>query len=671
MTDCLTFFSPYVADIPPFFPNIYAGPAVSVEQNDFLAPPAPEMIENSNSEAELSKLMHRTWSLDELRKVVRELSVDFRGNPSLSRIAFRHILKAQTNPVAWTIADIYGFLGDPQLNTPGAENVAALMRYLATHPLGIEDLDIHVDYLKQAIAVGITSPDEIGIIIKQLPNARTAKGSLASSQNHTLALYFRSLWDGLQACSVLKSGDLGCNTLTSWLEWITQGPHNLQSIAICNQIIGSLGTADLANLRATPDVILHVLRCFVYDQDPLRMEECFQHARKILRHFRPDHIMACVSTVTHNLVASPRYSEARSEFLATWAWILERIDKPHALLQAAFLEDPRLLSNETTRGSPGVPLSLPQMCLVRLWTITTLGKRTRHYQRVDRRRMTLFKLYLIYLRKVSQNQTSDMLSQLRTISREFKQNKLPHMNGLLATTARIEFQDRLQYQKSLPKSINQSLQALDIGGIAIPDQFWDIDEYRRHKPALLPWFQQVAQQIDITGPDFLSHLLYYTETNSPGRDALIRVLRLHTPLKISLAWSWRERAPPKPQKNLDAAEEQKQAASGVDGRSRRSTPDPHACLDTIHSMALVFACSYGVTPRTSWRLTHWCYLFLIQHGAPLLPAMVRALYHAGIQRYREANLSVPIERREFIISLVRAVEGERVANTLESEFPLQ
>jgi hypothetical protein len=182
---------------------------------------------------------------------------------------------------------------------------------------------------------------------------------------------------------------------------------------------------------------------------------------------------------------------------------------------------------------------------------------------------------------------------------------------------------------------------------------------------LFPAFEDMARATNVTGPDFIEQVIYRMETGSSGRSSLLRLLRRHIPLKIALSRSWGNRSSPTATSESMKGSEAKRLATDLDNCQY---PDPVACLELLHTLALMFACCTNVTPRTSWRLTYWCYLFIVQHQGPVEPVLVRSLYHAGVQRYRDAKISIPLPRLNFILKKIREVEGVDVANALIDDY---
>ncbi|RMD43984.1 hypothetical protein DV735_g1140, partial [Chaetothyriales sp. CBS 134920] len=59
---------------------------------------------------------------------------------------------------------------------------------------------------------------------------------------------------------------------------------------------------------------------------------------------------------------------------------------------------------------------------------------------------------------------------------------------------------------------------------------------------------------------------------------------------------------------------------------------------------------------------HWCYVFLHRYGAPITPAITRALWHAGVTRYRGNGPAYA--QMHWVLKIVSQVEGKGVAGML-------
>ncbi|KIW24457.1 uncharacterized protein PV07_10169 [Cladophialophora immunda] len=93
-----------------------------------------------------------------------------------------------------------------------------------------------------------------------------------------------------------------------------------------------------------------------------------------------------------------------------------------------------------------------------------------------------------------------------------------------------------------------------------------------------------------------------------------------------------------------------------------SLPSRDEVIDLISHLALSFATSTVATPRAALRRVYWCYLFLRRYGAPVPPAITRALWHVGVTRYGDQGTAATLLK--WILLQVKLVEGESVANLL-------
>ena len=84
----------------------------------------------------------------------------------------------------------------------------------------------------------------------------------------------------------------------------------------------------------------------------------------------------------------------------------------------------------------------------------------------------------------------------------------------------------------------------------------------------------------------------------------------------------------------------------------------------LNRMAYAFARSPH-HPRVSFRQVYKCYIALKTENLPVTPAMTKALTYAGVVRYLKLGAWVSTARYNKIWSLVREVEGQKVADRLD------
>ncbi|RMZ83057.1 hypothetical protein DV738_g1339, partial [Chaetothyriales sp. CBS 135597] len=85
-------------------------------------------------------------------------------------------------------------------------------------------------------------------------------------------------------------------------------------------------------------------------------------------------------------------------------------------------------------------------------------------------------------------------------------------------------------------------------------------------------------------------------------------------------------------------------------------------LGLMERLALAFALAPSLTPRSALAQVQWCYVFLHRYGAPITPAITRALWHAGVTRYRGNGPSYT--QMHWVLKIVSDVEGKGVAGML-------
>lgn len=92
------------------------------------------------------------------------------------------------------------------------------------------------------------------------------------------------------------------------------------------------------------------------------------------------------------------------------------------------------------------------------------------------------------------------------------------------------------------------------------------------------------------------------------------------------------------------------------------TPERVALL---HSMALAFAHAGHLSPRQAYRGVSRCAQYFRERPDLLRPEMARALATAGVLRYLESGLWVSTVRFEYVLGMVRGLEGDAVAAELD------
>ncbi|KAF3480399.1 uncharacterized protein GIQ15_05746 [Arthroderma uncinatum] len=629
--------------------------------------PGSSSVEEQDVVADLTCLLHKNISLTEIRHIVEDLEINLRMRPDLSNLIFKHVLETRLDS-GWTTAEIYEFLEDPSLNPLGSRNFTDLIRRLTLGELVLPTIIEHIDHLKQNLALGSIASAEFEEIIINLPYLTTSEGTFAASNPELLIASYIDFWSGMISSSVLKPSDLEIPTLNLWLEQVMAIPGSEDSISLCENIIHALRFKGISDWQTMSNVILHILNFIILDQSSsIQDESAKSKSRRLRNRLRDvwailryqDNDIACQTIIhtTEFLVSTQQYDENRPQVLLLWAWMLQRMIQVRNIISGKPWTDfltLRDVPRSQFQSKFKLDLGLRERCFLYMWMLRTLGQRTKFYYSVDKERMSLFERYLDHLKGLSGiNEKGGMLDEMQTLMTAFQDRGLPFTDHVLVAAARSKYQKRLGITDSTPESMIKELNVLECGPLQKPEAIWDYDRDMSVKTLGEALFRQTARETDITDPDFVRRMLIYIETGkSHYRGMLMHLLSEHKPLRYALG---------RLQDSLPG-EGTVQATQYLD--EGLPVLDPQACLNTINFLALSFASSPSISDRTSWRCTYWCYSLLSSERAPILPAMSRALYHAGIRRNYESGNPVPKERRKFIMDVVAEAEGKNVANNL-------
>jgi len=94
-------------------------------------------------------------------------------------------------------------------------------------------------------------------------------------------------------------------------------------------------------------------------------------------------------------------------------------------------------------------------------------------------------------------------------------------------------------------------------------------------------------------------------------------------------------------------------------------PVPNLRVYLVHQIAYAIAYHTPGVARRAFRNVHYCYRGLVRSGAPIRPLMSKALVTAGVIRPLQDEENVPTARLQWVLNIVREVEGEGVAVKLD------
>ncbi|KAK2783480.1 hypothetical protein FQN52_009600 [Onygenales sp. PD_12] len=611
--------------------------------------PTTPAINYTSTKVVLEKSTWQCASLDEFRTLIPNFDPTIRDPSLVSRAIFSYILEKwfRRGQRRCNVVDLHAFLDNPSLNIPGSENYLLLINHLVRRYGGEGLISAHFRFLRQAISLGLVPADEIAKILKIMPSIKTETGTLKSSNPEKLVALYRQIWHGLQSSSVMGPQDLDRDILTSWAK-------------------DHLKLAGQLNLDQAADVILcHLVLTTVPDPasgnpgvaDEDRRETLLTWIQSHIEMSHPDIALKYIMDVTTALIFSPHYNQRGSELLTTWCWVLRRLES-ESLLRSTY----SLFNFEADSTSIASRMNNDEfhgyqryIRVLQLWVVAVLGSRRSAYKLRAYRRKRVFNSLLVRLDKEpGRARGTDILTHLHLLLQDLVVRGLPAADFVLRTAASVEFykgQRKFQVKNNVDNYLDPELKQMFRNPTRTPltldDVLANYFMYTRRRSSTFSVFETLARKTDIASPRFLEQIISYTDSGTVPRSAIIHLLRHHTPLKIALSHSWRQQSPPTPR---------------PPGLDPCIFPDPFASLRMLHTLALVFACSPKLSPMNSWRLTRWVYRYIVHHSGPVEPVLARALYQAGVVRFREAKMPVPVDRFRFIMDMIRNSEGGEVAD---------
>lgn len=580
----------------------------------------------------LEEYLESNWSTTAIKGVLNELDINLQREPAYSRKIFSYLLAKSVHTRA-VDQSLFRFLDDLTLNIRGAGNYTAVVEHLARHEIRLNQRSGCLSAIARALELGIIPPDEVRAIVKSIPKIRGAK-----LDPKYMIEWYRQMWDAIGRCDVFTHGDLDAETVDAWLEILEQR-HSAAGMDLALEIILATHGSD-SSCSWVPKFIMGWLDL----QIKTGSEADGTFVAELLNHFNPDVASEYMIRVTESLTSSEK-DHHRMLLLERWQdCLLELQDVRSFICSPVWLDlNPQ---NAATPNNNVPEISTDHQIILRLWVLRTLSehfgppwKRSKH---VDAPITQLFDQYE-YITK--QARDGDFLSKLM---KDIHDLDIP-FSGLMMLAV------DMKVRKNMTKATRKALQRLERSRVSFADLFTDLHTYNSSKSLFFSSFEQTVCQVDVSSLAFTNHVVHLAKTgDSKSVWTLIRLLRAHTPLKVSLAKSW----------PVSDSPEQPNIIPNTTSKPQPNLPNPHDALEMIHILAIVLSCSRNLTPRRSFHLIHWLYNFLMTHNAPVKPSLVRAMYHAGIIRYQREGLRVASTRYLYIWELVKKFEDAEVAKEL-------
>ena len=594
----------------------------------------------------------------------------------MSQRCFERLLKVHLENPRKGLDDLHEFLLDRSSNPPLSGNVTKFVQFLVDNEMGMVEVGNHITFLAKLIRSGVMSHVELNIIVGKVPDIRVDGKSLGESDPNRLAYYILSLWDSAMASSNILPKQFKRSNI--WLDvlFATKPTDAILSVAKkilthrCHKTLGRGYHIDyiLRVLRAATakgHVPAHVSR-----SDDRALFSCFRDIDSVAGLLDKQQLAESVTEITEALVLSPEFEETRADILATWTWMIQRLsDAPDLLLQKrVFRYELKRKTSTDTRTAERMELEYS----LRIWLVTVLGFHTAQSDASRHRRREIFRELLDQLRQ--HQPRKDAMVLVVELLQNLSDRRVPLTHTVVMAAARSRYHDFVtQEPDDISASIDRLVSLVGPDRLSMRQLLSEFQGYKGNLPEPQygphPFFRRIAQRMDITSSGFLEEVMQHIETPSLRRTILLNILKNHMGAKIALGLSHKSPAststvverPSGPNTRIKQTIQPFRTSNTTDPSSSDPfIPCPSATLDTFNSLALIFAFSPGLSPRASWKLTYWCYRFMASHNAPIKPILVRALFYAGVVRFKE-------ERRvmsgigKFVVELVRKVEGPQTA----------
>ncbi|KAL1970094.1 hypothetical protein VTN77DRAFT_6499 [Rasamsonia byssochlamydoides] len=606
----------------------------------------------------LEKLLENCWTVQDIRKVIDQLPIDLQREPAYSLMVFSNLLSKSIHCPDRVFDEALLFLDDPALNPPGAGNYLTLVEHLVGYEATTVQRHKLLGAVERAIELGLIPGTEIGLIIRTLPNIKLGGTTLKQQENlGELARHHRRIWEALRGCSVLRLKDLDEGVLDRWLEQLVDAATPNEELLLLAKDIVLAGQGSSSTVcRWIPTLIR---QCLSLSADPMVDESYFAYQTNIVNYVSDllspldaDLALGYIIQVSEALAFSQTSDGHRHAALKIWRDCL--LDIPNV----ASLASSRVWMDVGPFDSP--KFSTHHRVILRLWVLSSLSKSVHRdliiWQPQPKATDPVVSALLRQFDLLTSDRNdADFFFNLVVALQELN---LPYNHVLLMVFSVLA----TKYTNN--RFARRVIEKLECSQMTMEDVVAHTFCFNATKSIFYPTFERMIRRIDVTSSEFLRDSIRLAESGRQGAFEFQRLLSRHTPLKIALAksWSWQVRYHADIRRSQTSDEPESERAES----SSSEYPDPEACLEMIHVLALSFAGSDKLSEKLSFYLVHWLYKYLRRHNAPIKPALVRALYHSGVVRFRRAGRRVPVPQYQFIMDLVREVEGGHVVRALDS-----
>jgi hypothetical protein len=574
------------------------------------------------------------WGIDDARDFTRRLRIDLQREPRYSRQIFERLLARSDSNFTEAIA----FLDDPFLNTRGSRNYLTAVEMFVRGQEKVAKRTAVLDAINRALELGLVSTDEICNIISALPKVAIAPNqTLASGNQKKLIKHYQAMWKAIGSCNILGYHDLDKKIVDAWLGELL----SIRSFEFAEEVI--IETHDASSRTQWPSLLV---QNWLEAMEEAELKISLPYPDKLFTQLPVNCAADCVIRVTESLISSSANKISRNRMIQRWKDCLSRITDVWTVAESRVWFDFPLPLVQTSQEQAPLKLSTQRQIVLRLWLLRNISRSmgpmySNVARTTDRPIFSLLNLFEL----VAQSSNGSMFADLM---REIHALDLP-CNSLLPLALNAKG------KSAITKTTRDTLWRLETAQISLAEVWTKPSIYKGIQKIFHGSFEDMFQRINLTNPATVDEFVHVARTGDPDSIwSVLRIMNNNTAFKLAITKAW---IPiPHPDEKVLVRYHPPQT----------EYPEPHAAIDLINKVAIAISCSETLSPCQAYNMVHWLYGFLRRHSGPVDPMFCRALYHAGVTRYRRNGGRVAATRYEYILWIISKFEGPEVAKQLSS-----
>jgi hypothetical protein len=591
-------------------------------------------------------LLSSCQSLQEVKDLVQRLEVDLLQQPSHSRTILKHLLSQD-----WGISELQGFILDGALHAPGSDCIREILEWFASKPHSRAHIENFYACIRNTLKLGLLSARDIQMLLRQLANIEVVQQETVLKLGHTEFIqdWYWMMADTMESCPIFNLENLGQEHLRQWSSCVTEAPFSPCALDAFRTIQPYLANYNDIKAKKARVLVKRWIE-FALGTSPDHLPGLTESQREskpdyarivdFLSALQPAVAAKSTCQLTDKLVRDVMKGKRQPATLEIWMQILSRLSKSTAssILEERFWND-WLIQEALASG-----FSPRQEIAVRLWTTTRLAALAPEPYRLEGLQTLTRRLVRLFERQLNPDQ--DLLAELIFT---FQSLPLPSPSAVLQKLAKCSIKN-LYFRGSIDR-LQADLLSVSHSRIAL---FKDDNVYKNAKINLNTCVTQLAGRATADPEAFLQAAHVLVTRDKLSVKIVTRILRHSLALNLSLTHA----ANPARVKYSDSN-------APTPPATEASQPSlPATSLHLLNSLARSFALSPVLSPRQSFRKVYLIYMHLHRYtsGGAIGREIIRALWHAGVTRYKETGTSP--EKVGWILGKVREIEGHEVADQL-------